>query len=257
MMRIIMKRSNLRTACLLILSCITGAAFADEVSVAVAANFTDASRDIVPLFEQATGHSVKISYGSTGKLYAQIEHGAPFDVFLAADTQRPARAEQRGLAVPGSRFVYARGQLVLWSAREGLVDDGESFLKDAALNYLALANPKTAPYGLAAQQVMENLGVWNDLQAKLVRGDSIAQTFQFVVTGNAEAGFVALSQVRAWQDGDAGSTWMIPATYYAPIEQGAVLLKKGASNAAARAFLDFLKSDAARAVIERYGYRVE
>ena len=232
---------------------IGGQAAADEVSIAVAANFTDATREIVPLFAKATGHKAKVSYGSTGKLYSQIENGAPFEVFLAADTKRPQKAEQQGLAVAGSLFVYAKGTLVLWSAKPGLVDDGARFLKDAAFAHLAMANPKTAPYGLAAQQVMEHLGLWSPLQSKLVRGDSIAQTFQFVVSGNAQSGFVAYSQVKAWKGG-AGSTWMIPGDYYSPIEQAAVLLKKGESKPAAKAFLDFLKSPAAREVIERYGY---
>jgi molybdate transport system substrate-binding protein len=248
--------STFSLATLLLFAAMTGRVMAGEVSVAVAANFTDATRQMVPLFEKATGHKAKVSYGSTGKLYAQIEHGAPFEVFLAADTKRPVKAEQAGLAVPGSRFIYAKGKLVLWSNRSGLVDDGEAFLKNAAFAHLAMANPKTAPYGLAARQVMEHLGLWGPLQSKLVRGDSIAQTFQFAVTGNAEAGFVAYSQVKAWK-GAAGSAWVIPTAYYDPIDQSAVLLKKGASNPAAKAFLDFLQSDAARKVIEGFGYGVQ
>jgi molybdate transport system substrate-binding protein len=233
---------------LLVFFVFCGRASAGEVSIAVAANFTDATRQIVPLFEKATGHTAKVSYGSTGKLYSQIENGAPFQVFLAADTKRPVKAEKEGLAVAGSRFVYAKGKIVLWSAKPRLVDNGESFLKNAAFAHLAMANPKTAPYGLAARQVMQHLGLWSKLQSKLVRGESIAQTFQFVVTGNAESGFVAYSQVKAWK-GTAGSAWIIPTDYYAPIDQAAVLLKKGESNPAAKAFLDFLKSDAARKVI--------
>lgn len=229
---------------------------ADEVSIAVAANFTDATREIAPLFEQATGHSTRISYGSTGKLYSQIEHGAPFEVFLAADTRRPLKAEKEGLAVPGSRFVYARGRLALWSAKPDLFDSGETFLETGTFAHIALANPRTAPYGLAAEQVMQHMGLLGRLTPKLVQGDSIAQTFQFVATGNAEAGFVALAQIKGWK-GDAGTLWEIPADYYAPIEQAAVLLRKGESNPAAAAYLEFLKSDAARAVIERYGYGVE
>ncbi|MEW8409994.1 MAG: molybdate ABC transporter substrate-binding protein [Candidatus Thiodiazotropha sp.] len=229
---------------------------AEEVMIAVAANFIDASREIAPLFEQATGHRTRISYGSTGKLYSQIEHGAPFELFLAADTQRPIKAEEEGLAVPGSRFVYAKGRLVLWSVRPGLFHNAERFLKEGAFDHLALANPKTAPYGLAAHQVMNRLGVLDGLTPKLVRGESIAQTFQFVATGNAEAGFVALAQIREWE-GDAGTLWEIPPHYYAPIDQAAVLLKKGEANPAAVAYLAFLRSDAARKVIERYGYGVE
>ena len=229
---------------------------ADELSVAVAANFTDATRDIVPLFEKATGHTVKVSFGSTGKLFSQIENGAPFEVFLAADSKRPKKAENEGLAKKGSRFTYAIGKLALWSPRADTFSDAETFLKKAQFKRAAIANPKTAPYGLAAQQVMEHLGVWNILQPKLVRGDSIAQTFQFAATGNAEVGFVALSQVKSWKDGQ-GSVWEIPQGYYAPIEQQAVLLKKGEDSAAAKAFLNFLKSDEARAVITGYGYGVE
>lgn len=233
-----------------------GSATAGEVSVAVAANFTDATRDIVPLFEAATGHTAKVSFGSTGKLYAQIEHGAPFEVFLAADVRRPQKAVAEGLAVADSRFTYARGKLALWSAKQGVADRGESLLEAGDFNRVAIANPKTAPYGLAARQVMEHLGVWQALKPKVVRGDSIAQTFQFVATGNAEAGFVAFSQVKAW-GGAPGSLWAIPEGYYQPIEQQAVLLHKGRENPAAQAFLQFLKSDEARAVITGYGYGVE
>ncbi|MEJ2453648.1 MAG: molybdate ABC transporter substrate-binding protein [Candidatus Thiodiazotropha sp.] len=229
---------------------------ADEVRIAVAANFTDATREIAPLFEAATGHTTKISFGSTGKLYSQIEHGAPFEVFLAADTKRPIKAEREGLAVEGHRFVYAKGKLVLWSAKADRYTDGERFLKGGAFDHIALANPKTAPYGLAAEQVMAHLSVLSQLTPKLVKGDSISQTFQFVATGNADAGFVALAQIKGWQ-GEAGTLWEIPENYYAPIEQAAVLLKNGEDNPAAIAYLEFLRSDAAREVIERYGYAVE
>ncbi len=229
---------------------------ADEVRIAVAANFTDATRVIAPLFEAATGHTTKISFGSTGKLYSQIEHGAPFEVFLAADTKRPIKAQREGLAVAGTRFVYARGKLVLWSVKADRYTDGERFLKGGAFEHIALANPKTAPYGLAAEQVMAHLGVLSQLTPKLVKGDSISQTFQFVATGNADAGFVALAQIKGWQ-GETGTLWEIPEDYYAPIEQAAVLLKKGEDNPAAIAYLEFIKSDAAREVIERYGYGVE
>lgn len=245
-----------RLVALFFTAAIGSAVSAGEVSVAVAANFTDATRDIVPLFEKATGHRVKVSFGSTGKLYAQTEYGAPFEVFLAADSQRPQKAEDEGLAVEGSRFTYAVGKLALWSSKVDAFSDAEAFLKNGKFNHVAMANPKTAPYGLAAQQVMEHIGVWNRLQSKLVRGDSIAQTFQFTATANAEIGFVALSQVRAWKK-SKGTKWEIPQSYYAPIEQQAVLLKKGADNKAAKAFLDFLKSDEARAVITGYGYGVD
>lgn len=231
-------------------------ASADEVRIAVAANFTDASRELAPMFEQTTGHTTKISYGSTGKLYAQIEHGAPFDLFLAADTKRPIKAEGAGLAVPNTSFVYARGRLVLWSARPDMFEDGEAFLKAGAFRHIALANPKTAPYGLAAEQVMDHIGQLDALTPKLVQGDSLAQTFQFAATGNAEAAFVALAQINGWK-GEAGSLWEIPPGYYAPIKQAAVLLKRGETNPAASAYIEFLKSDAAREVIKRFGYGVE
>jgi molybdate transport system substrate-binding protein len=226
---------------------------AAELHIAVAANFTDATRDLIPLFEKSSGYKVKASFGSTGKLYAQIDHGAPFEVFLAADAARPQKAEAAGLAIPGSRFTYARGKLVLWSARTGTFGDGEAYLKSLGFKRAAMANPKTAPYGLAAQQVMQHLGVWEQARKKMVRGDSIAQAFQFVATGNTEAGFVAYSQVKAWKK-PGGSLWVIPDAYYAPIEQQAVLLQKGKDSPAARAFLKFLTSPAAHKVIEGYGY---
>jgi molybdate transport system substrate-binding protein len=231
-------------------------ATAEEVKIAVAANFTDVTRKVTKQFEKETGHTTKISYGSTGKLYSQIEHGAPFELFLAADTKRPIKAEKAGLAVPGTRFVYAKGRLVLWSSKQNLFKDGEAYLKHDDIKHLALANPKTAPYGQAAEQVMQQLGVLDRLTPRLVKGDSISQTFQFTATGNADAGFIALSQIKAW-NGDAGSLWEIPQSYYAPIDQAAVLLKLGETNPAALAYLEFLKGDAARKIIKDFGYGVE
>lgn len=239
----------------LLICMLPGIAYAGEVSIAVAANFTDATRDLIPLFEKQSGHRVKVSFGSTGRLYAQIEHGAPFELFLAADGKRPQKAERAGLAVAGSRFTYARGKLALWSAKPDLFTDAVAYLELASFERAAIANPETAPYGLAARQVMEHLAIWPRLQERLVRGDSIAQTFQFTATANAEVGFVALSQVRAWK-GARGTLWQIPEAYYAPIEQQAVLLRKGVSNPAAKAFLAFLKSRVARRVISAYGYGV-
>jgi molybdate transport system substrate-binding protein len=236
--------------------CLGAQAIAAQTTIAVAANFTDATRDLVPLFEQTTGHYVKVSFGSTGKLYSQIENGAPYEVFLAADDKRPAKVENDGLAVSGTRFTYAQGKLALWSSSPGLFKDGEVYLTQNAFKRVAIANPKTAPYGLAAQQVMEHLGMWDMLQSKIVRGDSIAQTFQFVATGNAQVGFVAFSQVKAWS-GVKGSFWEIPANYHGPIAQQAVLLKNGEDNPAAKAFLEFLKSPKAREVITSYGYGTE
>ncbi|POF33883.1 molybdate ABC transporter substrate-binding protein [Roseibium marinum] len=232
------------------------AAGAGEVSVAVAANFTDAMRDIARAFETATGHKAVVSFASTGKIYAQIQNGAPFEVFLAADAARPQKAEAEGLAVPGSRFTYAKGKLALWSATENLFSDGEDYLKTGAFSHAAIANPKTAPYGFAARQVLERLGLWDTLSDRLVRGDTIAQAFQFVASGNADVGLLALSQVLALPAG-TGSNWEIPETYYEPIVQEAVLLKKGETNPAALAFIDFLKGGTARNITTGYGYAVE
>lgn len=231
-------------------------AAADQVKIAVAANFTDVAKQLAPLFKSATGHDAVISFGSTGKLYSQIENGAPFEVFLAADTKRPAKAENEGLAVKGSLFTYALGKLVLWSETPNLFGDAEQYLKAATFDRLAIANPKTAPYGLAAQQVLTHLNIYASIKPKLVMGDSIAQTFQFAATGNAQAAFVAYSQVKAWQH-KGGSEWLVPDSYYAPIAQAAVLLKKGEANPAAGAFMAFLKSDAAHKVILDYGYGLQ
>jgi len=244
----------LSAAALMVLA--SGQALAGEVVVAVAANFTDATRDIVSLFEKTTGHTAKVSFGSTGKLYTQIENGAPFEVFLAADSNRPEKAEIEGLAVPGSRFTYAKGKLALWSIKAGVFDDGEAYIKSLSFSRAAMANPNTAPYGLAAQQVMEHIGVWGQARPKLVQGDNIAQTFQFAATGNVDVGFVAFSQVKAWKN-EPGSLWEIPDGYYQPIAQQAVLLKKGEGKLAARAFLDFLKTPEAHRVITGYGYGLE
>ncbi len=239
----------------------TTTSLADEVSVAIAANFTEAARKIADAFEQSSGHHTRLSFGSTGQLYTQITNGAPFEIFLAADAARPEKAEQKGYAVSGSRFTYARGALVLWSPKPNLFDDGETWLEHGEYGRIAIANPKTASYGLAAQQVLQKLGLWNRLIGELARGNSIAQTFQFVATGNADAGFVALSQVivnkavgNGNSEGFGGSVWNIPVNYYAPIEQQAVLLRKGENNPAASAFIAFMKSTAARAIISGYGY---
>lgn len=231
-----------------------GSARAGEVSVAVAANFTDATRIIVKKFEAATGHGAKVSFGSTGKLYAQIVNGAPFEVFLAADSDRPMRLENEGVAVKGSRFTYARGRLVLWSPDEERVDLRGEVLESGDFRKLALANPATAPYGLAARQVLENLDLWEGLRRKLVRGDNIAQTFQFVATRNAQLGFVARSQVLALPEAERGSWWNIDPELYEPIRQQAVLLDRGRNDPVAQAFMEYLKSDEVREIIERLGY---
>ncbi len=248
--------STLRTVIAALLISLASISHADEVLVAVAANFTATLSALAPVFQETTGHTLVASYGSTGKLYAQIEHGAPYQVFLAADSERPQRAEQQGLAVPGSRITYATGQLVLWSPNNNTFDRGDHYLQSAAFTRLAIANPKTAPYGLAAQQALEHIQRWQPLQSKLVRGDSIAQTFQFVASGNAEAGLIAQAQLISWQ-GSPGSQWPVPQDWYQPIEQEAVLLTGARNSNAANAFMIFLKSAQAKQIIAAYGYGVE
>ncbi|WP_166264594.1 molybdate ABC transporter substrate-binding protein [Marinobacter caseinilyticus] len=230
-----------------------GHAQAGDTLIAVSANFTSAARALMPVFEAQTGHRVRASFGSTGKLYAQIEHGAPFDVFLAADEVRPRKTEANGLAVSGSRFTYARGKLAFWSPKAGLFDDPRTYLTEGRFQHLAIANPATAPYGLAALQVLERWGLSERLRDKLVQGDSIAQTFQFIATGNVDAGFIALSQLRDWH-GRPGSLWPVPDSEHDTLNQQAVLLTRARENPAAKAWLRFLKSPQAVAIIEGYGY---
>lgn len=231
-----------------------GSAWADEVQVAVAANFAAPLQKIAAEFEKSTGHKVVVSAGSTGKFYAQIKNGAPFEVLLAADDETPARLVAEGAAQTGSPFTYAVGKLVLWSAQPGLVDDQGAVLKRSDLQHLSLANPKLAPYGAAGVETLKKLGVYEAWQARIVQGENITQAHQFVATGNAELGFVALSQVA--RDGKiaSGSGWVVPPNYYTPIRQDAVLLNPGKGKPAAEALLKYLKGDAARAVILSYGY---
>jgi molybdate transport system substrate-binding protein len=231
-----------------------GVAHADTVSVAVAANFTAPMQKIAAAFEIDTGHKAELSFGATGKFYAQITHGAPFQVLLSADDTTPARLEREGKAVAHSRFTYAIGTLVLWSAQPGTVDAKGDVLKSGDFKHLAIANPKLAPYGAAALQVMEKLGVATALQPRLVQGENIAQTFQFVSTGNAQLGFVALSQVMADGKIRSGSAWQVPASLHEPIRQDAVLLMPGKDSAAASALLTYLRGSNARAIIQSYGY---
>lgn len=225
---------------------------AKEAKVAVAANFTEPVREIALAFEKATGHKLVLSFGATGQFYAQITQGAPFDILISADRATPAKAIAEGHAVAGTAFTYAVGKLVLYSKSLD-VASGESVLKAGAFDKIAIANPATAPYGAAGLETLKALGVGDALQAKVVNGNNIAQTFQFVETGNAEVGFVALSQVIFLKE---GSRWLVPQTLYAPIAQDAVLLKAGAGNDAAKAFLAFLKGAEARAVIEKFGYGI-
>ena len=240
---------------LAVMTCL-GTAHAGEVQVAVAANFAGPMEKLAAQFQKDTGHKAVVASGATGKFYAQIRNGAPFEVLLSADDETPARLEAEGQVVPKSRFTYAVGRLVLWSAKANYVDAGGAVLKTGDFKHLAIANPKTAPYGAAASAVIDKLGLTARLQPRLVQGENIAQAFQFASTGNAELGFVAQAQV--WRDGKftAGSGWIVPATMHAPIRQDAALLTRGAKNPAAQALLDYLRTDRAKALIRAYGYEV-
>ena len=233
---------------------ITGFAHADEVQVAVAANFTAPAKLLAAEFEKESEHRAQLVFGSTGKFYAQIKNGALFQALLAADDETSARLEREGLGVGGTRFTYAIGRLVLWSRQPGLVDDKGNVLRSGKVVRIALADPKLAPYGAAAADVLNGLGLMPALAPKLVQGENIAQTYQFVATQNAQLGFVAMSQVMADGRLVEGSVWAVPATLYSPLRQDAVLLNKGQGNAAAAALLQYVKGDKARAVIRGFGY---
>jgi molybdate transport system substrate-binding protein len=245
-----------RIAGLLALMTCAGAARAGEVQVAVASNFTAPMQRIAAEFEKDTGNKAVLAFGATGKFYAQINNGAPFEVLLAADDDTPARLDAEHKTVPGTRFTYATGKLVLWSAKAGYVDGRGQVLDGASYTHLAIANPKAAPYGAAAVETLRKLHVWEQVQAKLVQGENIGQAFQFVSTGNAPLGFVALSQV--WRDGafTSGSGWIVPDNLHSPIRQDAVILAKGAANPAARALELYLKSDKAKSIIRAFGYAI-
>jgi molybdate transport system substrate-binding protein len=228
-------------------------AFAADIQVAVAANFTEPAKEIAAAFKKATGNNASLVFGSSGAFYTQITQGAPFDVFLSADSDRPAKAESDGVGVPGSRFTYAIGRLVLYSAQPGLVDDGGKVLASGNFNKIAIADPAAAPYGTAAVQTMTRMGVYGKLSKKIVKGTSIAQAYQFVSTGAAELGFVALSQVI---NESGGSRWVVPVSMHKPINQQAILLFNGAKKPEAAAFLKFLKGPEAVEIIKRYGYEI-
>ena len=229
-------------------------ALAAEVSVAVAANFTAPMKQIAAAFERDTGHKAVLAFGSTGKFYAQIVHGAPFQMLLAADDATPARLVQAGLALEATRFTYAVGRLALWSRQPGLVDGQGEVLHGDAFERLAIADPRLAPYGAAAIETLTALGELQRLRPRFVQGENIAQAYQFVATGNAALGFVALSQVYADGHIAAGSGWIVPDSLHAPIRQDAVILERGADNAAAAALADYLRGDKARAIIRAFGY---
>ncbi len=237
-----------------LLAALAASAHADEVSVAVAANFTAPMQKIAAEFEKDSGHKAVLSFGATGKFYAQINNGAPFGILLAADDTTPAKLAQEGKGVAASRFTYAIGQLVLWSKQAGYVDDKGAVLKMGDYRHIAIANPKLAPYGLAAMETLKNLGLTDQVTPKIVQGENIGQTYQFAASGNAQLGFVALSQVM--EDGKLreGSAWMVPSAMHEPIRQDAIVLSSAKDNAAATALMQYLQGDKARAIIRSYGY---
>lgn len=233
-----------------------GAAWAhgEDITVAVAANFTAAMNRIAPEFEKASGQKLVLSFGASGKFYAQIKNGAPFQVFLSADQVTPAALEKDDLAVPDTRFTYAVGALALWSAKADFIDAQANVLKMGNFNKVALANPRLAPYGAAAVEVLQRLGLEKKTQARWVLGENIAQTYQFVSTGNADLGFVALAQLMDEGRIREGSTWIVPGELHSPIRQDAVLLRKGETSAGARELLRFMREPAALAIIRSFGY---
>ena len=246
-----------------VLPAATGLAMAWSVSaqaatlhIAVASNFTAPLKVIAAQFERTTGHSVVTSSASTGKLYSQITNAAPFDVLMAADNETPARLQADGMAVANSRFTYAVGRLALWSANAALVDTKGEVLKTGKFTRLALASPKAAPYGVAAVETLSKLNLLNALEPKFVTGESIAQAYSFVASGNVPLGFVALSQVIESGKLKSGSIWLVPAELHSPLKQDAVLLVRARENAAAIAFMEFLKTDASRATIRSFGYEI-
>lgn len=233
---------------------LAGAAQADTVAVAVASNFTAPMQKIAAEFAKDTGHHAQLSFGASGKLYAQISHGAPFGVLLSGDDKTPAKIAAEGKGDASSRFTYALGQLVLWSPQAGYVDQQGHILKKSDWTHLAIANPKLAPYGTAAEQTLATLGVLEQVRPKLVQGENIGQTYQFVATGNAQLGFVALSQVMENGQIKSGSAWVVPAAMHTPIRQDAIVLNSAKDNPAARALVQYLQSDKARSIIAGYGY---
>lgn len=238
---------------LLVVCCALSSA---DVHVAVAANFTAPMREIAAGFEKSTGHHLTISYGTVGKFYAQIHQGAPFDVLVSADEETPARLAKEGLAVPSSCFTYAVGRLVLWSPKPGIVDDQGQVLRTSRFKRLAVANPKMAVYGSAAVQTMKRMGILQQVEPRMVFGENISQAYQFTCTGNAELGFVALSQVYKQGQPIPGSHWLVPASLHPPLRQDVIVLKRGGHNPGATALLDYIKSSPAKAIIQNYGYQL-
>lgn len=239
----------------LVLSCVLSSSqsLAAEIRVAAASNFARAMISLASDFEENSGHKVKLVFGSTGKHYAQIHNGAPFDVFFAADIKRPRLLEEQGIAIAGSRFTYAKGKLILWSHMPNYVDSEGEVLRHGSFEHLAIANPNLAPYGRAAREVLKYRGLWDEMKQKVVRGENIGQAFQFVSSGNAELGFVAFSQLKNIDEPIAGSYWEVPQSLYTPIEQQAVLLT---DNEAGRSFISYIKSKPALKIISNHGYEI-
>lgn len=247
--------SAIRKWLVLVASCtLVQGAHAAEALVAVAANFSAPMKIIAQRFERETGHRIRMSFGSTGQFYAQIKNGAPFAILLAADAHTPTTIEREGLGVASSRFTYAYGKLVLWSKKTGLVDGNGAVLSSGALDNIAIANPKLAPYGAAAVEVIDRLGLADKLASKIVEGTSVSQAYQFVVSGNASMGFVALSQVYENGQIKEGSAWIVPSDLYEPIKQDAIILNAGRGNLAADSLMKFLRGDQARSVMRSFGY---
>ena len=230
---------------------------AGEVKIAVAANFLNTLHILAPIFEKNTGHHLLISAGSTGKLYAQLHHGAPYDVFLAADDKHPAFLEKEGLVMPGRRITYAVGRLVVWSGRSMPSQEGAQIFQQAGIRHVAIANPATAPYGRAAYQALNVMGLWSTLQSRIVQGEDVGQVFQFVASGNAQLGFVALAQIQNPKNTLPREYWLVPEELYDPIVQDMVLLKKAENNSAAHAFVAFMQTAQARTLIQQAGYKVK
>jgi len=244
------------TWCLVLIACTAVTpAFAEQMLVAVAANFIPPFREIAIEFEKSTGHQLQVVGGSSGNFYSQIKNGAPFDVFFSADNERPKKLEEEGLGVKDTRFTYAIGRIVLWSANADLIK-GEETLRSKNFKRLAMANPKTAPYGVAAMQALQKLELWDHLQPHIVMGESIGQTMGFIESGNAQVGFVALSQVMDPKIKSKGSHWSVPTDLHEPIQQDVILLVKGKENPAAKDLLKFIGGPQAKAIITRYGYEL-
>lgn len=250
-------RQRLLTWCLFVIATMAiTPAFAEQALVAVAANFVPPFREIAIEFENATSHQLQVAGGSSGNFYSQIKNGAPFDVFFSADMERPKLLEDEGFGVKNSRFTYAIGRLVLWSPNADLIK-GEEILRSKKFKRLAIANPKTAPYGVAAMQTLQKLELWDSVQSQIVMGESLGQTIGFIESGNAQLGFVALSQVLDPKIKGQGSRWDVPTNLHEPIKQDVILLTKGKDNPAAKALMEFLSGPQAKTVIERYGYGLQ